>query len=379
MRRFFFITGSRGEWGYIRPILRLIKTRKDLAYSLVVTNMHLLPEFGASVQEIKQDGWQIDQEIYMALDGSSGTTMTKSLGLFLLSITDTLHRIQPDLIVLAGDRGEQFMTALAGAHLNLPVAHIQAGEVSGNVDALTRHAMARFVHLHFASNEEAAERLRRTGEQPFRVFTVGSPQLDAFVQADGVSEDRVLQRFRLSRHQPIVLAVQHPVTEQVRLVGEQMRSTLRALEALQHQTVLIYPNNDAGSAAVRECLDAFRGPWLRVERNIARGEYIGLMRLASVLVGNSSSGLIEAPSFGLPVVNIGRRQIGRVQAKNVLNVDHDEHAIRQAVQQALAPGFRSGLAELKNPYGDGHASERIVEVLATIPLDERLLFKAMAY
>lgn len=379
MRRLLFITGSRGEWGYIRPILRLIKTRKDLGYSLVVTNMHLLPEFGASVQEIKKDGWQIDQEIYMALDGSSGTTMTKSLGLFLLSITDTLHRIQPDLIVLAGDRGEQFMTALAGAHLNIPVAHIQAGEVSGNVDALTRHAMARFVHLHFASNKEAAERLRRTGEQPFRIFTVGSPQIDAFVQTDGVSEDRVLARFRLTRQQPIVLAVQHPITEQVRLVGEQMRSTLRALKALQQQTVLIYPNNDAGSAAVRECIDAFRGPWLRVERNVAREDYIGLMRLASVLVGNSSSGIIEAPSCGLPVVNIGRRQLGRVQAKNVLNVEHEEQAIRQAVQRALSPAFRAGLTGLKNPYGDGHASERIVEVLATIPLDEQLLFKAMAY
>ena len=379
VRRLLFLTGSRGEWGYIRPILHLIKTRQDLAYSLVVTNMHLLPEFGASVQEIRKERWRIDQEIYMALDGYIGASMTKSLGVFLLSIVDTLHRLHPDVIILAGDRGEQFMTAMAGAHMNIPVAHIQAGEVSGNVDALTRHAMARFVHLHLVSNEDAAQRLRRSGEQEFRIITVGSPQLDELRQVNGVSEARVLQRFRLNRTTPIVLLVQHPVTEQVRIAGEQMGTTLRALAALQHQTVLVYPNNDAGNATIREAIDAFRGPWLRVVRNVEREDYIGLMRLAHVLVGNSSSGIIEAPSFALPAVNIGRRQIGRVQARNVLNVEHDEQAIRDAVQRAVTPKFRAGLAGLKNPYGDGRTSERIIECLATIPLDERLLFKALTY
>ena len=378
-RRILFVTGSRGEWGYIRPILRLIKARRGLSYSLVVTNMHLLPEFGASAKEITGEGWHVDQEIYMALDGYIGTSMTKSLGVFLLSIVDTLHRIRPDIIVLAGDRGEQLMTALAGAHLNIPVAHIQAGEVSGNIDGMTRHAMARFVHLHFTANDEAAQRLRRSGEQDFRIVTVGAPQLDELLQVDGLTVDRVTTRFHLDRKQPVVLLVQHPVTEQIREAGEQMETTLRALATLHHQTVLIYPNNDAGSTLVREAIDAFRAPWLRVVRNVSREDYAGLLRIAGVLVGNSSSGIIEAPSFELPAVNIGRRQAGRVQALNVLNVDHDERAIRQAVQQACSPAFRASLKKLKNPYGDGHASERIIERLATIPLDERLLFKELAY
>ena len=378
-RRILFVTGSRGEWGYIRPILQIIKRRKALASQLVVTNMHLLPEFGTTAHEIKKDGWPIDQEIYMALDGYTGVTMAKSLGVFLLSITDTLHRLRPDLIVVAGDRGEQFMTAFAGAHMNIPVAHIQAGEVSGNIDSLTRQAIARFVHLHFASNKDAANRLRQSGEQVFRIFTVGAPQLDELLQADGAAVNRVVQQFRLDRNKPILLVVQHPVTEQAREVGQQMAITLKALQKLGHQTVLIYPNNDAGSTLLREAIDSFRGPWLRVERNVSRMEYTGLMRIASAIIGNSSSGIIEAPSFELPAINIGRRQAGRLQAANVVNVEHDELAIHAAVTQALSRKFRATLAGMRNPYGDGRASERIVDILATIPINERLLFKAMAY
>jgi GDP/UDP-N,N'-diacetylbacillosamine 2-epimerase (hydrolysing) len=305
--------------------------------------------------------------------------MTKSLGVFLLSIVDTLHRIQPDFIVLAGDRGEQLMTAMAGAHLNIPVAHIQAGEVSGNIDGMTRHAIARFVHLHLASNEEAAERLRRSGEQAFRVVTVGSPQLDELLSVNGSAVERVLEQFHLRRGQPILLLVQHPVTEQVREARAQMETTLRALASLRHQTVLIYPNNDAGSTVMRDVVSAFRAPWLRVVRNVSREEYGGLLRVAGAIVGNSSSGIIEAPSFRLPAVNIGRRQVGRVQAKNVLNVDHDERGIREAVERVLSPAFQATLRGMDNPYGDGRASERIIELLAGIPIDGPLLFKAMSY
>ncbi|MBI4353619.1 MAG: UDP-N-acetylglucosamine 2-epimerase (hydrolyzing), partial [Candidatus Omnitrophica bacterium] len=288
-RRILFITGSRGEWGYIRPILRLMKTRDDLSQALVVTNMHLLPEFGTSVKEITEEGWRVDQEIYMALDGYVGTSMTKSLGVFLLSIVDTLHRIQPHVVVLAGDRGEQLMTALAAAHMNIPVAHIQAGEISGNIDGMTRHAMARFVHLHFAANEEAAERLRRSGEEAFRIVTVGAPQLDELLQVNGLAGERVAAHFHLDAKRPVVLVVQHPVTEQIREARVQMETTLHALAVLHHQTVLIYPNNDAGSALVRDAIDAFRAPWLRVVRNVSREDYAGLLRVAGVLVGNSSS------------------------------------------------------------------------------------------
>lgn len=372
-------TGSRGEWGYIRPILRLIEADDRLRSSLVVTNMHLLPEFGASAHEIERDGLEIEQEIYMALDGYTGASMSKSLGVFLMSITDTLDRLRPDFVLLAGDRGEQMMAAIAAAHMNIPVGHVQAGEVSGNVDGQTRHALARYAHVHFAANDDAAERLRRSGEQEFRIHTVGAPQLDELIGEVPTPAEELARRFHVSFDRPLVLLVQHPVTEQVKLAGAQMQETLAALRALELQTLLVYPNNDAGSAELRAKIDEFRGPWLHVERNLARRDYAGLLRASSAIVGNSSSGIIEAPAFGLPAVNVGRRQEGRVQGANVVNVEHDRVAIADAVQRVVEPGFRASLNGTGSPYGDGRASERIVRLLAEIPLDERLLYKALTY
>lgn len=378
-RHILVVTGSRGEWGYIRPVLRLIDADPGLSASLVVTNMHLLPEFGTSRHEIERDGFPIEQEIYMALDGYTGATMAKSLGVFLMSITDTIERLRPDLVLLAGDRGEQMMAATAATHMNTPVAHIQAGEVSGNVDGQTRHALARYAHVHFAANEDAAERLRRSGEQDFRIFTVGAPQLDELIAEEAASRDELAERFHLSFDEPLVLLVQHPVTEQMTQAGAQMEATLAALRELRLQTLLVYPNNDAGSVELRAKIDEFRGPWLKVERNLPRREYAGLLRESSAIVGNSSSGIIEAPAFSLPAVNIGRRQEGRIQGANVINVDHDSAKIAVAVARVLAPEFRAGLEGTASPYGDGHASERIVRILAEIPIDEKLLYKALTY
>jgi GDP/UDP-N,N'-diacetylbacillosamine 2-epimerase (hydrolysing) len=379
MRHVVVITGSRGEWGYIRPVLRLIEQSPDLRHSLIVTNMHLLPEFGTSRREIDDDGFAIEQEIYMTLDGFTDTSMTKSLGIFLVSISDTLARLRPDVILLAGDRGEQLMAALAGAHMNIPVAHIQAGELSGNVDGQTRHAIARYAHVHFAANEDAAKRLLRSGEQDFRIFTTGAPQLDELLAEDGATPEELEQRFHLDLAKPLILLLQHPVTEQAPQAADQMATTLRALASLDHQTILIYPNSDTGSAELRAKIDEVRGPWLRVERNVSRHVYAGLLREASLMVGNSSSGVIEAPSFGLPAINVGRRQIGRIQAPNVINVEHDERAIRDAVARCLTTAFRQDLSGIANPYGDGQASRRIVDVLATIAIDERLLYKTLTY
>jgi UDP-hydrolysing UDP-N-acetyl-D-glucosamine 2-epimerase len=341
--------------------------------------MHLLPEFGASRREIAADGFEVDQDIFMALDGFTGVSMAKSLGVFLTSVADTFARLEPDIVLLAGDRGEQLMTAIAAAHVNVPVAHVQAGEVSGNVDGQTRHALARYAHIHFAANEDAAERLTRSGEEPFRIHTVGAPQLDELIAEEPVGREELARRYHLDPARPIVLVVQHPVTEQARLAGEQMAETLAAAAALGEQAVLIYPNNDAGSAELRTQIDAARSPWLHVERNVPRREYAGLLREAAVMVGNSSSGVIEAPSFGLPAVNVGRRQEGRLQAANVINAPHERQAILAALQRAVSPEFRANLDGVANPYGDGRASERIVEVLADVPLDERLLYKRLTY
>lgn len=375
------VTGSRGEYGYIRPIVRAIERDHALDYSMVVTNLHLLPDFGYSVEDIEQDKLKISDRLYMALDGYTPASMSKSLGVSLMGVTDSLARLKPDLILLAGDRGEQLMAAIAGAHMNIPVAHIQAGELSGNIDGMTRHAITRFAHLHFASSEEAAERLRRMGEEPFRIHLTGAPQLDELVNGYYSEPEEIASLFRLNLQDPVVLLVQHPVTEEHDRAVAQMQETLEAVCALGHQTVAIFPNNDAGNHDIRRMLKRYHRPFMRIERNVPRRLFSGLMRVAHVMVGNSSSGLIEAPCFKLPAINIGTRQRGRARGNNVIDVSADRRQIRTAIERALSADFRKTLQEhCRNPYqGDGKVSERIVQILKTVPINEELLKKQIAY
>lgn len=380
-RRIALITGSRGEYGYIRPIIREIERHADLDYSLIVCNLHLLPDFGLSVNEIDLDRFKISDRLYMALDGYTPASMSKSLGVFLMSITDSLVRLQPDIVLLAGDRGEQLMAAIAAAHMNIIVAHVQAGELSGNIDGMTRHAITRFAHIHFASGEDAAQRLRRVGEEDFRIHMTGAPQLDELVNGQFMSREEIAERFRLDLRRPIILFVQHPVTEEYESTVAQVEETLQVLCALKFQTVSIFPNNDAGNMEVRRLLERYRRPFMRIERNVSRQIFAGLMNIASVMVGNSSSGLIEAPCFGLPAVNIGSRQRGRMRGSNVIDVPCEGKAIHAAIEQAMSKEFRKQMkAGNGNPYmGDGRVATRIVDVLRALKLDERLLKKQISY
>ena len=379
-RKVLVVSGSRGEYGYIRPLIKLMNESDFIEAEVLATNMHLLPEFGNSVQEFYKDRIKVDHKVYMALSGYTSVTMVKSLGVFMLSIADILSNGHPDFILVAGDRGEQLVAAIAGSHLNIPVAHIQAGELSGNIDGMTRHAITRFANIHFASNEDAERRLINMGEERFRVFKVGAPQLDELTLDNIASPKTVSERFSLDLEKPIAIVIQHPVTEQVHLSGEQMKTTLNAVFQLNLQNVVIYPNNDAGSVAIQECIKANRNTHTRVERNVPRSIYAGLMNVASVIIGNSSSGIIESPLFKLPAVNIGRRQSGRFQAKNVINVnEHNQRDIEIAIGKALSDDYRNTLKNLVNPYGDGNSSKKILKILETIDINERLIYKRITY
>lgn len=367
-------------WGYSRPVIRAIEADPGMDYSLVVTNQHLLPTFGYSVEDIERDGIAISDRIYNTLDGYTTATMSKSLAVFMLSFTDTLVRLRPDIVLVVGDRGEHLMAAIVAAHMNIPVAHIQAGERSGNIDGLTRHAIARFTHIHFASGPDAAERLRRSGEEEHRIYMTGAPQLDELVNGDYAPAEEIAAQFGVKPGEPLLLVVQHPVTEEFGDGLRQMEETLEAVCELAYPTVLIFPNNDAGSEDVRLMIERYHRPFMRVERNLERRTYAGLMRAASALVGNSSSGLIEAPAFDLPAVNIGNRQRDRARGPNVIDVDYDRKAIAAAVRRAVDPAFRASIRGAESPYlCDGRVSERIVEILKTVPIDDRLLRKQLAY
>lgn len=378
-RRIALLTGSRGEWGYIRPVLRLIAQDQEMDYAIVATNMHLLPGFGMSVHEIERDGFRVAERLYMAYDGYTGATMTKSLASLLLELPTVLQRLRPDIILLAGDRGEQLMGAVAGLHLNIPVAHIQAGELSGNVDGIVRHAITKLAHIHFAANEEFAARVRGLGEQDFRIHLTGAPLVDELVQGAVTPLEDLCTKFRIDKDESIILAVQHPVTEEEGYAGEQVTETLHALAEIGWPTLFIYPNADAGSELIRTKLAKLKSPKIRFFRNLPRQDYVGLMKIARAIVGNSSSGIMEAPSFGTPCVNIGRRQIGRPQASNVINVGYSRHEISEGIRKATSPEFAEQARNARNPYGDGKSSQRIVEVLKNVEITDKLLNKEMTY
>lgn len=379
MRRIAFLTGSRGEWGYIRPIIRLIENDPNMDYQIIATNMHMLPQFGNTVNEIERDGFHVIEKMYMTYDGFTSVTMAKSLGSLLLELPTVIQRLKPDILLLAGDRGEQLVGAIVGVHLGIPVAHIQAGELSGNVDGIIRHSITKLAHIHFAANEEFAERVLRMGEQKFRVFTSGAPLVDEIVNGEFTSEEEIREKYRIEKSGNFVLAVQHPVTEEENFSGSQVEETIEALLELGWPAIFIYPNADAGSEGIRAKLSKLKRPNIRLFRNLPRQDYLGLLRVADVMVGNSSSGVMEAPSFGTPAINIGRRQNNRLQAANVINVNYNKDEIVAAIRQGATPEFRKVARLSKNPYGDGKASERIVEVLKTITINEELLRKEMTY
>jgi GDP/UDP-N,N'-diacetylbacillosamine 2-epimerase (hydrolysing) len=376
--KLLFLTGSRGEWGYIRPIMRLCRER-GVETSVCATNMHLLPGNGLSLNEILSDGFDVEDRIYMSLEGHNHFTMTKSLGVFLSSFVDVLVRNRPDWLILAGDRGEQLMGAIAASYTYTPVAHIQAGELSGNIDGLARHAIGKFVHLHFAANQDAGDRLIKLGEQDFRVHVVGAPQLDELVGGQYTPPEELAGRFGVDPSRPFLLSALHPVTEEMGKARDQASALVDALNSFDMPKIWIMPNNDAGADAVRDTVMRQRRADTQVFPNLKREDYAGLLRCCAALVGNSSSGLLEAPSFGVPAVNIGRRQEQRVRGPNVIDTVFDVDAIRAAVTQALSPSFRASLAGMANPYGDGKSAERILNILAAAPVDDKLLIKQLTY
>jgi GDP/UDP-N,N'-diacetylbacillosamine 2-epimerase (hydrolysing) len=376
--KLLFINGSRGEWGYIRPLIQKC-IQSGIDYTICATNMLLLPQNGYLVDEIKKEGFKVDDEIFMSLEGSNHFTMVKSLGIFLTSFVDVLYRHKPDWIILAGDRGEQLMGAIAGAYTYTPVAHIQAGERSGNIDGTSRHALGKFVHLHFAANQDASERLIKLGEQPFRVHNVGAPQLDELTQGKISSRTEIEKKYNLTQKQPYLLVAQHPVTEQMNLAEEQVKVLIDSLRHFKKQKIWILPNNDAGSEIVRKILLQERHSDIQVYDNLTRQDYLGLLKNCEAIVGNSSSGLLEAPSFGVPAVNIGRRQIDRLQGINVINADFEVAECVHAIEKAISNKFKATLQNCINPYGDGRSSERILNILKETIVDDKLLIKSLIY
>lgn len=383
LRHILVLTGTRAEYGLLKSPMEEIRNHNDLSLSIVATGMHLSPKHGLTVEDIRDDGFTVDREVLMQIDADSGAAMAKSLGLGVIGLTDAFEDLDPDIVFLLGDRDEALAGTLAAAHMNIPVAHIHGGDAMHGavIDDSIRHAITKFAHLHFPASERSAERIRKMGEEEWRITISGAPGLDDILTGTFAESNEVLSNFGLDSSRPLFLLVQHPVTSQPKRAGEQMATTLNAIETFDAQVVIIYPNSDAGGDRIIEEIESRElSQPVRTFRSLQREDYLALMQSADLMIGNSSSAIIEAPSFNLPVVDIGPRQEGRERAANALSVSHDEEEIRNAIMRGLDDkDFIQRARSCSNPYDYGGAGERIVSRLREVNNNEKLLQKRFIF
>jgi UDP-hydrolysing UDP-N-acetyl-D-glucosamine 2-epimerase len=379
-RKILYITGTRADYGLMQSVLRAMEEHPKLELELIVTGMHIMPEFGMTINEIKKDGFKI-HEIDATYEKDNEESMANFVGEFIQLLTKKVNEIKPDLILVLGDRGAMLAGAIVGAYLTIPVAHLHGGEITSTVDEFSRHAITKLAHIHLPATEKSAERIIKMGEDPSNVFIVGAPGLDSIVNENVIEPAELAKKYNLDLSNPIFLVVQHPVTTEVRDAHEHIQETLEAIMELRHQTILIYPNADAGGRGMIEVIKEYeKYPFIKSFKSIPHKEYLSLMKIATVMVGNSSSGIIEAPSFGLPVINIGSRQEGRERAEHVIDVDYDKEQIKTAIKKALDDeNFKEKVKNCKSPYGDGKAGVRIADILSRIKIDKKLLQKRLNY
>jgi len=390
-RRVAVFTGNRAEYGLQFPILRALHADARIETFLLAGGAHLEENFGKTVAEIEGDGFRVYRQVEIRMAHDTLFATAQAIGSAILSLSAILDELRPDFLVVYADRYEGFAAMITGTQMNIPTAHIEGGDYTegGALDDSVRHAMTKLAHLHFATNQQAVERILGLGEEPWRVFNVGQPALDLIAAGMYANPDDVLCQLNLDPSRPIVLFCQHSVTTEFEQATDQVRPSLVALRRLTEegwQVVATFPNNDAGGRHIIEEMKTLEGaPGFVVRKSLGRHLFHGLLNVIGrvgrgAFAGNSSAGIKETPAFGCPVVNIGSRQQGRLRSTNVVDVPYDAGVIEAALRRsAFDETFRQQCATCDNPYGAGNAGPRIAEVLATIPLNADLLRKRMTY
>jgi UDP-hydrolysing UDP-N-acetyl-D-glucosamine 2-epimerase len=376
-RKIAVITSSRADYGHLYWPLRDLSENQNVDLKLIALGSHLSPEFGNTVQQLVNDGFTINSRIECLLSSDSDVGMAKTIGVATLGLADLFGQMRPDLLLLIADRYEMLAPASVALALRIPIAHIEGGEISeGAIDDAVRNALTKLSHIHFTATLAARDRVIAMGEQEWRVHRAGAPSLDNLRRRTLLSREQLSERLALDLRRPTVLVVYHPMTI-ARDTLQEADALFTALDNLTDQILFCYPNADAGSRALIDQTKLFiaRRGHGKIFTNLDSVTYLSLLRQVDLLVGNSSSGIMESASFALPTVNVGLRQQGRERAQNVLDADADPKAILETVSMARTPKFRRSLRGMVNPYGEGLASKTIVRVLTTVPLSQELLMK----
>lgn len=381
-RKIVALTGSRADYGILRSVLFAMQKYSNLEVSLIATSMHLDDEFGYTLKEIKKDRFIIAGKVDILDSSDKPSSMAESVGKGIIGIVRILEKKRPDIFLLNTDRLETLAGAIAASFMNIPVAHMHGGEVSGSIDESSRHAITKLAHIHFASTKENAARIIRMGEDPKRVFVVGAAGLDFISKKKLLSPKKIFKKYGLDNTRPFFLVVQHPVTTEIEQAGFQMSQTMQALVKLRQQAVLIFPNADAGGRKMIKTIKKYlHHSFIKAYKSLPHLDYLSIMNAATVMIGNSSSGIIESPSFKLSVVNIGTRQQGRQRASNAIDVGYSKKEILKGINKALYDRvFIKKLKKCKNPYAaNKNAGDRIASILSRTKIDNKLLQKRITY
>jgi GDP/UDP-N,N'-diacetylbacillosamine 2-epimerase (hydrolysing) len=375
----YVVTGTRADYGIYFPLLSSLENHDQFDLKLIVTGMHLSPFYGYTIEQIIKDGFKIAGRVDNLLQGSTEANMAKSVGLGILGMTNILEEDKPEVVVVLGDRGEMLAASIAATHLNIPVAHIHGGEVSGSIDESVRHAISKLSHLHFPATEKSAERILKMGEDPWRIHRVGAPRIDTIVNSQLPDLPKVKNQYELFGVNEYYLFVYHPVTTELMDLKDQVRLCLEALKNTGEDVVIIKPNSDAGNQVINEAYEEFSYYHkFHYVTNFSPMEYLTILKGSKAMIGNSSSGIIEAASFKKAVINIGNRQKGREQSANVINVKENKKQIEEALAFITANKYKTQLNNVTNVYGDGKSASRIMKVLSEID-KQKLIDKIIAY
>ena len=370
VKNILYVTGTRADYGLMHETLKLLDEDESIQLDVVATGMHLMREFGYSIDEIKMDNFNL-HIVDQTFKKDDERSMSEFIGNLITDLTNLFSQINPDIVLLLGDRGEMLAGAIVASYLQIPIAHIHGGDVSSTVDDAARHAITKFANIHFPATELSASRIRQMGENPDNIFVVGAPGLDSIIKSkNDIDEEYLKNKYNIEKD--FVLVLQHPVSLEVNDSAFQISQTLDAIAQTDYQTILVYPNADAGGRAMISKINEYD---VDAYKNIPHEDFIGLLGMASILIGNSSSGIIESSSFKLPVINVGTRQSGREKASNVIDVDYNQEEILKAIDYINSDEYQTQLNNCINPYGDGNASGRICDTLKNIELTKDLLNK----
>ncbi len=368
MRKIAIFTGTRAEYGLLYWLMKAVQNDSDLTLQVIVTGMHLSPQYGDTWREIEADGFAIDATVEMLLSSNTAVGVVKSMGLATVGFADALSRLQPDLLVVLGDRFEALAVAQAALIMNIPIAHVHGGELTlGAYDNSIRHAISKMASLHFVAAEEYRRRIIQMGEEAANVFNVGAPGLEHVTNVERLSFDKFAQDIRGPLQQPYFLITYHSVTLDQTPAESAFKNLLSVLDDRPDHTILFtYPNADNGGYAIIQMLERYcqqNNKRAFAVKSLGYKRYLNAISHADVVIGNSSSGIIEVPAFGIPTVNIGLRQKGRLAAESVINCEDNYAAIQDAINKALTPAFKDSCRDVSNPYGDGDVASRILAVI----------------